>query len=218
MATVRCPTCERALEVEDAYRDWTVRCPHCDTEFVPDEVGARGERPRPRREEFEDRDDRAEDEYDRDDARESAREEALRVVAGPGTALEVIGWLGILWSLGICALCVVLAIEMNNNANVNGDDEFLILLGCCAGAVGVPYSLAMAIGGRKMRALSSRGWAMTASILGVASFSLFGVCGIVQAGIGAWALVALDKPAVRAAFGLEPRRRPNPHLRRARDD
>ena len=38
MATVKCPACDRSVEVEDDYRDWTVRCPHCEGEFVPSEV------------------------------------------------------------------------------------------------------------------------------------------------------------------------------------
>jgi hypothetical protein len=214
MATVRCPSCERALEFEDAYRDWTVRCPHCDNEFVPGAIGADRPPPRsrPRREEPDDRDDR--DDYD-DDNRDLARAEALQVVAGPGMALEIIGWLGTLAAMGICALFIVLAVEMNNNPNANaGDAVVFVFMGIFVGVLGTPYSVALAIGGRKMRDLSSRGWAMTAAILGVASFSVFGICGVIQAGFGVWALVALDNPAVRAAYGLESRWRPRRRRRR----
>ncbi|MBN9118133.1 MAG: hypothetical protein J0I06_03040 [Planctomycetes bacterium] len=213
MATVRCPSCDRALEVEDTYLDWTVRCPHCDGEFVPDEVERPARRPRRRREEPPDR-----DRDDRDDgyAGDAAREEALRVVAAPALWLEILGWLGALGAGAVCALCVALGLEMNNgNRNANGDDEaVLIFFGCCSGVLGVPYSVVLAIGARKMRDLSSRGWALTAGILGVAAFSVFGLFGIVHAGVGVWALVTLDRPAVRAVFGLEPRRRPNPRRRR----
>ena len=213
MATVRCPSCERALEVEDAYRDWTVRCPHCGGEFVPDEVGS-GER-RPRRGEP---DDREEDESARDEERDE-REEALQIVAAPALWLEIIGWLGALVAVGTCALCVVVAIEINNgNQNANDDEAALVFLGIGAGVFGVPYSVALAIGARKMRDLSSRGWAMTASILGVAAFAMFGICGVVHAAFGAWALVALDNRAVRSAFGPDRRRRPNPRRRRDWDD
>ena len=216
MATVRCPSCDRALEVEDAYRDWTVRCPHCEGEFVPDEARTPARRPRPQREEPADRyDGYGDDEYARDEVRDAAREEALRVVAAPALWLEIIGWVGALGALGICTLCIVLAVELNNgNWNANGDEMFLVFLGGCAGVFGVPYSVAMAVGARKMRDLSSRGWAMTAGILGVAAFSVFGFLGIIHAGFGTWALVTLDHPAVRTVHGLEPRRRPNPHRRR----
>jgi hypothetical protein len=224
---VRCPSCDRPLEVEDAYRDWTVRCPHCGTEFVPTEVGASDRRRRPPREEPDertdrdrddrerdyrrrerDRDDEYEDDYERNERRERARERALQIVAAPALALEIVGWLGALASGGICALCVVLALEMNNgNRNANaGDEGVLVVMGCCAGVLGIPYSVAMGIGARKMRDLSSRGWAMAAGILGIAAFSLFGFFGVIHAGIGTWALVTLDNPVVRAAYGL-PRRR-----------
>ena len=222
MATVRCPSCERALEVEDAYRDWTVRCPHCDGEFVPDAVGTSDRRPR-RREEPDDRprdEDYSRDDRDgpdsRDDRREAARAEALQIVAAPALWLEIVGWLGALFALGLCALFLVLAIEFNNANRNAGDEVVFVILAFSFGVFGVPYSVAMAVGARKMRDLSSRGWAMTAGILGVAAFSLFGVCGLVQAGFGAWALVSLENPAVRTAFGLRARWRPR--RRREWDD
>src|SRR5438128_256749 len=101
MATVSCPSCGRALEVDDTYRDWTVRCPHCSAEFGPAEV-PQPEAPARRRrdEDHEDdrprrRDEEYEDDYDRpsrrrrddyeDDYEDEAhtRHTAMTIVSGP---------------------------------------------------------------------------------------------------------------------------------------
>jgi hypothetical protein len=223
MATVKCPSCGQELEVEDAYRDWTVSCPHCGEEFVPSAVDApaparEDDRPRRRpRERDDDERERERDRYEEGDERDWAREEALQIVAAPGLWMEICGWITALGSIGMALLCVVLAVEMANNpqnGNQNGDGEVLVILGCCGGVFGVPYGVVMAIGGRKMRNLSSHGWALTASILGVVSFAVCGFAGAIQTGIGVWALTALNKPVVREAFGLSQRRR---RRRRRRD-
>src|SRR5438128_1501666 len=120
MPTVSCPSCGRALEVDDAYRDWTVRCPHCATELDPSEV--------------------------------------------PATA---------------------------------------ILMSVFSGLAVLPYTIVMVVGGRKMRSLSSYGWAMTASVVGIASIVLFCsvcVCALVPIGFGIWGVVTLNNPIVSRAF------------------
>lgn len=231
MASANCPSCRRELEVEDAYRDWTVRCPHCGHEFVPSEEDR--PRRRPRRdgddeddreregraredEEREERDRRDRDDRDYEDrgARvpASVREAALREVAGPALWLEICGWLTALSSIALFLLGAALAMNAANNpppAKGKGDDEIgevFMVLGCCMGMVGVPYGVLMAIGARHLRNLSNRGWALTSAILAVAAFSVSPYCGIIHAGIGAWALVAMDKRVVREAFGLPVRR------------
>lgn len=201
MATVRCPACRDELEVLDEHRDWTVRCPHCDGEFVPS--AARPPRARRRRPEPDDEEEYVD--YERD-----AR--ARRTVAAPAMWLEVLGWLGALASGGAVALCVVGAAVVADNGN-DEDAVPMLVLGACMGVFGVPYSVLMAVGARRMRDLSSRGWAMTACMLAIGSFSVCGVLGFVHAAFGVWALVALDKPEVRAAFGRAARAR-----ERRRDD
>src|SRR6266542_338146 len=141
MAAVKCPSCNRQLEVEEEYRDWTVRCPHCEHEFVPDDVreaeARSDDRPRrPRRDEDDyDRDDR--DERDRDDRGrsdrddeddrygepEGVREEALRLVAAPALWLEICGWVTALGAVGLTVALLLFAAEVANNpqANQNGD-------------------------------------------------------------------------------------------------
>ncbi len=196
MATAECPVCDRLVEVEDAYRDWTVRCPHCDAEFVPNDVARAAAARR-----------RFEDEKYEDELRgvpSAVRREALQLVAGPALWLEICGWLSVLISVGIGAVCLGLAVEIANNPQANANDEpaaLFVFMGCFSVLLGVPYGAAMAIGARKMRALSSRGWAMAAAILGVASFSVLSCWGLVPTGIGIWALVVLNKPVVSEALG-----------------
>ena len=85
MATFPCPACAQPLEAENTYRDWTVRCPHCAVEFVPEEVA---------RDAFDDRSRDAEDPEPRSGGRRAR-------VYGPGLWLELCGWLfGFLIELG----------------------------------------------------------------------------------------------------------------------
>ncbi|MCI0701154.1 MAG: hypothetical protein L0241_08730, partial [Planctomycetia bacterium] len=220
MATVSCPSCGRALEVEDEYRDWTVRCPHCEHEFVPSEVAPAElemeDEPAPRRRRrrrYDDDEDYEEDrprrrrrryaDDDYDDERDT-RDEAATMVSAPAMWLEICGWGGAVLTVGICLILLAIGAERMNNPprnNANGDPaEFFLFLSCCIGVLGLPYSVAMAIGARKMRNLTGRGWAMTSAILGVASIALFGLLGIIQTAIGIWALVVLNNPIVSQAF------------------
>ena len=131
------------------------------------------------------------------------------------------GWLSALVAVGITAACLAFAAEVANNpqANQNGEPAAVfIFMGCCFGLLGAPYGVVMAIGARHMRNLSNRGWAMTGAIMGVASFSVFGLLGMIQTGFGAWALVALDQPVVREAFGLPAYRHSRRRRRRPRRD
>src|SRR5262245_51397419 len=190
MATVSCPSCGRALEVDSEYRDWTVRCPHCDHEFVPSEVASAGltmeSAPEPRRSRRSDEDDAYErpsrrrdgyddDDYDRprrrrrrdddDDGDYYTQRDAANMVAAPALWLAICGWVGAILTVGICIVLMAMGTEQMNNPQRNrgpDDDpgEMLVFMGCCLGILGVPYSVAMGIGAQKMRNLSSRGWAM----------------------------------------------------------
>ncbi len=223
MPTVSCPSCTRPLEVDDAYREWTVRCPHCSTEFVPAEVAPapleRDDRDdRPRRRDRDRRDDEYEDDYDRprrrrrrpDPEREEwERHEAVRLAHGPGTWLEVCGWLGGLLLAGTAAFCFLGAMAQANNPNGNGDDITMVFTGLFSAFLTLPYTIVMVVGGRKMRALSGYGWAMTASVVGICSlFLMCCFCSFVPIGIGIWGVVTLNNPIVQRAFernNYEPR-------------
>jgi hypothetical protein len=239
MATVACPSCERALEVEDEYRDWKVRCPHCAATFVPSEVAPAGtptddgERPRRRArdDDYDDRDEdddrprrrrlRDDDEDDEDDRYYRRRPDPAVLVHGPGLALEICGWCSLVMAGLTFVILVLMAVAVMNNPppNRNGADdppEVFLAIGLVSGALGVPYSLVLVVGGRKMRSLSSRGWAMAAAVVATTSFimvCLVGVCAGVVGGFGIWALTTLNNPAVQRAFERPPNR-----YRRDRDD
>lgn len=200
MPTVNCPSCGRVLEVDDTYCDWTVRCPHCATEFVPAEVapeltdrnrrddGGNSLRPRRRRHD--------------PDREEWERREAVALVHGPGTWLEVCGWLGGLLLAGGGLVRIAYGAAIGNNAPP-GEAEGAIAGGVVSALLALPYTIVMVVGGRKMRALSSFGWAMTASVAGIASFFLLCcvcVCAFFPVGFGIWGLVVLNNPLVRRAF------------------
>lgn len=194
MSTVYCPHCEEELELDDAYRDWTVRCPHCEREFVP---GDRGRGRAGREGEDEEFDDGYVYGY-----QGAAREEALALVSGPGLALELCGWATFALAAVGCLILVFAAMD-----DPNGDAEGMLCCGCGAGVFLVPYSLVMALGGRHLRKLTSRGWALTAAIMAVALIPLSGCLGVVHGALGVWALVAMEKPVVRRAFGMPDRNR-----------
>ncbi len=203
--SVPCPGCREPLDVDDEYRAWKVRCPRCGTEFVPD--GARpDERPsrRPRDAEDEFEFDarprrRRRRRYDRDDF-----DDARADVYAPAVCLEALGWLGMLGSV-CCAGFMALAGAMANQPGgpKNDDGPLLIVIGIVMGVMGLPFSLVLTIGGRALRRLTSRGWAMTAAAAGIGGFVLFGLFGVPHLGAGIWALVVLNKPHVREAFDYQ---------------
>src|SRR4051812_21492204 len=107
MSTVNCPACEESLELDDAYRDWTVRCPHCDREFVPSETGRD-----PREREEEDNEDRDDYVYGYE---QSDRREALEMVSAPGLCMELYGWGGFALTGIACLIMVIGALADRNN-------------------------------------------------------------------------------------------------------
>jgi hypothetical protein len=168
---------------------------------------------------------RAYDDYDDEPDFEAAREK----VSSPGLCLEFVGWGGAVLFLALAILCFVVGaeqqdrIQQNQNQNQNwnqkrnqnqnwnnpnqqganqNDGIGLMIVGGCVGVFGLPVSIIMAIGGRKMRNLTSYNWAMTASILGIASIVLFGLCSVLHIGAGIWALTALTDRNVQECFKL----------------
>lgn len=206
MPTVSCPSCDRVLEVEYTYRDWTVRCPHCANEFVPSEAAPAAfeseERPRRRRDP-----DSHPDDYDYERPRrrraEWDRRDAEDVVRAPGLWLELCGWGGALTLMGGAVFWILAGAGARNNPNANGDDGVAVLMALFSGLCAVPYAVVMIVGGRKMRALSGYGWAMTASVLGIASVGLFCfacVFAFIPVVFGIWGVTALINPVVSQAF------------------
>lgn len=209
--SVPCPGCREPLDVDDEYRAWKVRCPRCGTEFVPDEPrpSRSADRPAGRRVRDDDDDDfefdvrprrrRRRRRFDRDDF-----DDALADVYAPAVCLEALGWLGMLGSV-CCAGFVAFAGAMANQPGgpKNDDGAFMIIFGILLGVLGLPVSLVLTIGGRALRRLTSRGWAMTAAISAIGAFVLFGLLGLPHLGAGIWAMVVMNKPHVREAFDYQ---------------
>lgn len=190
MATFPCPSCARPLEADEEYRDWTVRCPHCAAEFVPEEAAP------------------AAFHHTADDPDAAARElaEAQARAFGPGICIELCGWcFGFMIEVGAFFRMMIALAEMNNPAlrKPNDSPELALVMSIMLGMIGLPYSLLLIIGGRKMRELSSISWALVASIAAVGSFAFFYVlciCAFVPTLFGVWGLVALGNTGVRHAF------------------
>src|SRR5205823_11382211 len=86
------------------------------------------------------------------------------------------------------------------------DPVVMIVMAMCLGVFGIPYSVVMAIGARKMRHLTSRAWAMTSAVLGIAAIVLFGLFGVFHIAAGVWGLIALSDANVSEAFEYRRRR------------
>ncbi len=201
--TTNCPACGEGLDVEEQHRDWTVRCPKCRHEFTATSDTPRPVRePRPRAD-FDPRRRRSR----RSDPDEPDFEAAREKLAQPGQFLEAVGWLSTLLSIGLAVLLILLGADGQKQPGQAGEDAVvLIVLGGCLGVFGVPYSLAMAIGGRKMRSMSSRRWAMTACVLGIAAIVMFGLLGLLHIAAGIWGLTALMDQNVEACFRAQQER------------
>ncbi|MFM8271617.1 MAG: hypothetical protein ACKODX_04700, partial [Gemmata sp.] len=110
---------------------------------------------------------------------------------------------GLLLAGGAVYWFLFAAAKANNPYNGNGDWAVAILLGLFSAALVLPYTAVMVVGGRKMRALTGYGWALTASLVGIGSFVLpcsMCVCAFVPVGFGIWGVVALNNDVVRRAF------------------
>lgn len=203
--STHCPGCREPLDVDDEYRTWKVRCPRCGAEFVPDDeaapppVAANARRVRDRDDDDDEYDDRprrrrrfTRDVYD------AAQEEAY----APGMCVELLGWLGLLGSVGLVAACFGLGAVANKPGAPRNNEEavMMMVIGIGIGVTGVPYSLAMTIGGRHLRRLTSQGWATAGAVLGLGGFVLFGLFGLFHLGAGIWAIVVVNRGHVKAAF------------------
>ncbi|HEX4610765.1 MAG TPA: hypothetical protein VH092_21425 [Urbifossiella sp.] len=214
--SITCPGCREPLDVDEEYRTWKVRCPRCETEFVPDDRRPAGPPdrppPRPRR----DRDgegDEDDDDYDDRPRRRRRRrftrevyDRAAAEVYGPAICLELLGWLGILATLGgVAALVAVGAAANAPGGPKNNDDAAgIIVCGICCGVFGLPYSLGLTVAGRHLRRLTSRGWATAGAVFGIGGFFLVQLL-VFHLAAGIWVLVVINQPHVRAAFDYQAR-------------
>jgi rubredoxin len=202
---ITCPGCREPLDVDEEYRTWKVRCPRCEYEFVPD--GGPRRPPRSGGDEDDDYDDRPRRRRRRPRFGRQDFDDALTEVYSPGLCTELLGWLGVLATLGGMAAFVAIAAAANQprQQQQNEDAVVMAVLAGCVAVFGLPYSIAMTIAGRHLRRLTSRGWATAGAALGIGGFVLFGVFGLFHLGVGIWALVVINRPQVKAAFDYNAR-------------
>ena len=191
---VRCPECDRKIQI--GYEDCghTVECPHCEEQFraEPDRDGD-------------------DDYYDRRRRPQRYREEDKAEIRA--AAQKAIRWpsQGLMWTGAICAvLSVIVGIGltiagvMSGNGGANQGWVLFIYAGYFGG-FGSAYHILLAIAGFQMKKLRGKGWFIAGGALGIASVIL---CGIMfpstwaAMGFGIAALVALNKREVQDAIAL----------------
>lgn len=168
-----------------------------------------------------DYDDGLEDDYDDRPRRRGRRggtvEEGKRLVAGPATFLIIMGVINLLMvGMGVINLMTwdeqfddeVAKVQANPQLTDDQKQEQTALMRkigdttkpFIAPSIGIQVITALLIlfGGIKMKNLSSRGFAMTSAII-VMIPCITGCC-FIGVGAGIWALIALSKPEVKAAF------------------
>jgi predicted Zn finger-like uncharacterized protein len=228
---IRCPSCASTLRVPDNLLGQRVKCPRCQTTFTatapgPDEPeGGYTEEPaRPARRpapppEDEDagsdegpdegrprrrvRYDEEEDE-DRPPRRVRRRSsEAFSAVAGPATALMVVGILDIV--IGIVSLLLRVAgvgLAAAGPAGPgrgagNADLAAQMMFGVVASILTICLGGVITAGAVQMKNLRSYGFAMTTCIL--AMIPCINCC-LLGLPFGIWGLVVINKPGVKDAF------------------
>ncbi|MBO0696821.1 MAG: hypothetical protein J2P46_00365 [Zavarzinella sp.] len=142
----------------------------------------------PRRDDYDVRDD-YDDEFGYADPR--------RKVHGPGVALMVVGWVGVLVSLGIAVVGAVLFFAA---ARRPPRDLSLGAVMVVAGFASAAACVVTAVAGTRMRHCRNWGLALTAAILAICSFLLLGLCSVLTMPFGIWALVVLVQPDVKREF------------------
>ena len=214
--TVDCPACGESLDVDEEYRTWKVRCPHCRHEFRAEPPAAEG--PRPRRRSRRD-DDEYDDEEDDEEDDEYVLKRARRIVSGPSSCLRIMGILGIVAGVGGLVLAVAMGMHIAKNPaqakrdfNAPNEEDLVVnvvVIGV-ASLMSIPFGALIAYGAVKMGRLESHGWAMTSAVLSITSILYCTCCLVTGVPLGIWAIVAMNNPDVRAAFAITARQRRRP--------
>ncbi len=135
------------------------------------------------------RDDFDEDGFDDFDPR--------RAVRGPGLAMAIAGFIGILLSSVGFAAGLYLVVEERPRA---GEDFVMGIFIAVSAVLGVAMFALIAMGGVRMQSCRNHGLAMAAAILLVCTIALLGLLAIPFVPFGVWALVVLQKREVKREF------------------
>ena len=129
-------------------------------------------------------------------------ESARNKVSGPGTALQIIGVLGILAGLaelGWGAVTVVLAVMNDTSSDVLMAEASSLASTIIFGLFGFVASAIVIMGGGRMKRLHSHSFAMAASVIAMFPCCV-GSCCIAGLPVGIWAIVTLMNDEVKQAF------------------
>lgn len=169
---VHCRHCDGKVSVLAADLGYEMECPLCGRGFV-----ARGEREGGWRPRHDDRDDRRsrfdDDEWDDD---RDLIEFAKRECSAAGTGLQVVGWLGGIFSLILLPIQIFAAID-------DGTEAWAIPLFVGLFLFQAVMSILQIVGGRHMKQAKSWGLCLTACISALLSGCIglvFGIMGIVK--------------------------------------
>lgn len=195
-----CPSCAEAIEVEDRYAGWTVRCPVCRHEFVaPTAAAPADESGDPRRGRRADR---------------LAR--AARSAGEAAVLLRFFGLAEVIVGLLVTLVFTTVGVQLANNPpaavrnfNAKNEDELWagVVEGLTIGVMWVAAGVVVLVGAGKMARLESHGWAVAAGVVACVPFLN---CCCVGLPVGVIALSVLGRPDVREAFADARRRRDDP--------
>jgi predicted Zn finger-like uncharacterized protein len=204
-----CPGCGTKVRVPESLLGKSVKCPKCQSVFTAEspEPGFEEvveDEPRPRRPRrpapVDDYDDDQGDDYEaRPRPRRGGRRRAADAVRGPAIALMVVGGLG--FALALLNFVMILAGKgqvfdvRNQGPGMAANDMRGVQI--AASILPLSWGIIVPLGAFKLMNLQSYGLAMTGVIF--AMLPCNGCC-ILGLPFGIWALVAMNRPEVKAAF------------------
>lgn len=193
-----CPNCEKVLDLDDEAKTWRVSCPRCGTKFIANETDRSPEEIEELR--------RQESDESRHGMKRPRSETAREEVAGPATAMMVLGWLSVVPGILLIAIAVLFAVLFADNAAFHKAEkttreEILLVAGLqlFQGLGGVVTGTVMLIGSRKMTRFEGLGWIRVAAVLGM--LPLVSGCCFLGIPFGIWTLNILNQPHIRERFG-----------------
>lgn len=177
LVPIHCPSCAAELDLDEQYRDWTVRCPECRHEFVP--PAPRPPRPAP-------------------EPRPRPPGNPAEDCNSAGVGLTVVA----LIQLCVCAFVVFFNALVRPNVrppmNPNPQEEAEeILLLVVAGSVGLIQAALMILGAIALKNRRRYALAMTGAAAAVVPCN---VCCFTAVPFGVWALVVLARPGTKELF------------------
>ena len=125
------------------------------------------------------------------------RAAAAAGVKGPAIAMMIAGILGLLFSI-LSFFAPAMLASMAENLEGVSVEQIQASASPLLNGLFVVVNIVIILGALKLKNLESKGLAMTAAILSM--INIGNCCCVIGLPIGIWALVAMNKPAVKTAF------------------